>query len=430
MPNDIIVAPWSETEDPKQSTPAETTLPEEFRLPSHRGPGGIRFDFNNGCQICIPQDEETWQVRMSDLATGNTVYASTLTPSDGAAEGGYRRVRSAKRFFIKFRIQVWRAGALFFTHDFDATNKGVFVRIPALTLGDTIGWRSYAVKLRAIHRCRLTIGIAEHLIPLFDTAYPDIRFVPFDKTDPGRYYASYTLILFYDDDAQNCQPQDFRLVGLHRTAAYILGVDPAEEPPRLAHADGPRPIAERYVCIAAQATTQCKYWNNPDGWRELVEFLKVSGYRVICIDEKPVHGRDLVWNHIPYGAENQTGRRSLSERALWLRHADFFVGLSSGLSWLAWAAGTPVVLIGGFTEAFNEFHTPYRVINYLACHGCWHDVRHTFDRTDFLYCPRHKGTPRQFECSKSISSAQVKATIRTIPGFPPDRTPSPVIGAE
>ena len=44
------------------------------------------------------------------------------------------------------------------------------------------------------------------------------------------------------------QPTDFRHVGLHRTAGYILGVDPAEEAaaPRLP--DESRPIEEPYVC--------------------------------------------------------------------------------------------------------------------------------------------------------------------------------------
>ena len=48
----------------------------------------------------------------------------------------------------------------------------------------------------------------------------------------------------------------------------------------------------------------------------------------------------------------------------------------SGLSWLAWAVGTPVVMISGFTHPTNEFATPYRVINYHACNSCWNDVRH------------------------------------------------------
>jgi autotransporter strand-loop-strand O-heptosyltransferase len=80
-------------------------------------------------------------------------------------------------------------------------------------------------------------------------------------------------------------------------------------------------------------------------------------------------------------------------------------------------AGTPVVMISGFTHPTNEFSTPYRVINYHACNGCWNDVRHCFDHKDFLYCPRHANTPRQFECTRAITVEQVKAAIRTIPGF-------------
>ena len=122
-----------------------------------------------------------------------------------------------------------------------------------------------------------------------------------------------------------------------------------------------------------QSTTQAKYWNNPTGWREVVAFLKESGYRVICIDQKPVHGTGTDLEPHPHGAEDQTGDQPLVERARWIKHAEFFVGLSSGLSWLAWAVGTPVVMISGFTHPINEFATPYRVINYHACNSCWND---------------------------------------------------------
>jgi autotransporter strand-loop-strand O-heptosyltransferase len=131
-----------------------------------------------------------------------------------------------------------------------------------------------------------------------------------------------------------------------------------------------------------------------------------------------VHGQGLVWTQIPNGADDETGDRPLTERAHWLAHAAAFVGLSSGLSWLAWAVGTPVVMVSGFTHPTNEFHTPYRVINYHACNSCWNDVRHRFDHTDFLWCPRHRDTPRQFECTRLITSAQVIAALRAIPGLP------------
>jgi hypothetical protein len=44
-------------------------------------------------------------------------------------------------------------------------------------------------------------------------------------------------------------------------------------------------------------------------------------------------GTGLIWNYIP---EDETGDRPPQERAHWLTHAEFFVGLSSSLSWLAW----------------------------------------------------------------------------------------------
>jgi autotransporter strand-loop-strand O-heptosyltransferase len=197
----------------------------------------------------------------------------------------------------------------------------------------------------------------------------------------------------------------------------ILGVDPAEEAPRLVLPDETRPIPEPYVCIAVQSSTQSNNWTNPDGWRAVVRFLKDNGYRVICIDKSPVHGTGLVWNHIPNGAVDETGDRPLVERARWLRHASAFIGLSSGLSWLAWAAACPVVMISGFTHPTNEFTTPYWVINWQACNSCWNDVRHRFDHKDYLWCPRHAGTPRQFECTRLITLAQVISTLQRMPGL-------------
>jgi autotransporter strand-loop-strand O-heptosyltransferase len=78
-------------------------------------------------------------------------------------------------------------------------------------------------------------------------------------------YATYSLGVFFDDEANDWQPTDFRLVGLHRTAGYILGVDPAEVAPRLVLPDESRPIAEPYAVIAVQSSSGCKYWTNPNG---------------------------------------------------------------------------------------------------------------------------------------------------------------------
>jgi autotransporter strand-loop-strand O-heptosyltransferase len=395
--------PASAAEPPKRAYPAPAAVPTQ------QGPLGLRFDFNEGCRITLPAAERPWRVVLRDLDTGNVLFNTELAAGT---------VTSSKRYYVRFRVEVSQGEQAVLTHDYDATGKPVLILLPVGTLGDSMGWLPYAVKFQRQHHCQLTCCIAERLIPLFRDAYPDITFVPPETVDTAQYYATYCIGLFFDDEARIWQPCDFRMVGLHRTAGYILGVDPTEEPPKLAPSAEPRPIAEPYVVIATQSTTQCKMWNNPHGWHEIIAFLKQHGYRVVCIDQKAVHGTGLVWNHIPHGAEDQTGDRPLSERVNWLRHADFFIGLSSGLSWLAWAAGPPVVMISGFTHPLNEFHTPYRVVNYHTCNGCWNDVRHRFDHKDFLWCPRHAGTARQFECTRLITVDQVKDTIRRIPGFP------------
>jgi autotransporter strand-loop-strand O-heptosyltransferase len=224
-------------------------------------------------------------------------------------------------------------------------------------------------------------------------------------------------MLYFNDVDHLYQPCDYQQIGLQGAAAYLLGVDLTETRPRIALAETARPIAEPYVCIAVQSTMQAKYWNNPTGWHDIVTVLKDAGYRVICIDQTPVNGEGMVWNHIPHGVEDETGDRSLLERARWIKHAEFFIGLSSGLAWLAWALEKPVVLISGFTHPLNEFATPYRIINYHACNSCFNDVRLPFGHHDFLWCPRHGGTPRQFECTRLITAEHVKSVIRRIPGF-------------
>jgi autotransporter strand-loop-strand O-heptosyltransferase len=83
-------------------------------------------------------------------------------------------------------------------------------------------------------------------------------------------------------------------------------------------------------------------------------------------------------------------------------------------------------MISGFTQPNNEFATPYRVINWHACNGCWNDPRVRFDHSDFFWCPRHKDTPRHFECTRLITPDHVVQTIKRIPGLSQKRAISDV----
>ncbi len=379
--------------------------------PTQKGPEGILFDFNYGCRVEVPPlpEGQNWRIKLSDIETGNIVYETSFL-------GGI--VQSSKKYFIPFKIEIWKNDVLVLEHTLSLKNKEVLVQVPVGTLGDALAWFPYIPQFQERHQCKLTCGMGEAVIPLFKESYPNINFVALDKLQPEKFYASYRMGLFFDDWECTHQPVDFRYAGLHKTAAYILGVNPIEEPAKIAIPSGEREIKEPYVCIAVQSSTQCKYWNQPGGWLDIVKWLKEAGYRVICIDRDATWGQGVTFTSIPHGAEDRTGNLPLLERAKLLSDADFFVGLSSGLAWLAWSVGTPVVMISGFTHPNNEFYTPYRVINYHTCNSCWNDPKHIFDHHDFFWCPRHKGTDRAFECTRLITSSHVKSVIARMPGFP------------
>jgi autotransporter strand-loop-strand O-heptosyltransferase len=96
-----------------------------------------------------------------------------------------------------------------------------------------------------------------------------------------------------------------------------------------------------------------------------------------------------------------------------IQESEFFIGISSGLSWLSWATNTPTVLISGFTDDILEPKDGvYRVINKNVCNSCW--SHHEFDPGDWSWCPVFKNTKKQFECSKTITSSDVIKEIEKI----------------
>jgi autotransporter strand-loop-strand O-heptosyltransferase len=261
----------SDSADSPSSPPhSNRAYPAPAAMPTQEGPKGIRFDFNDGCRVALVEGEHPWRVRLSDIDTGNILFETEIKAG---------RINSTKRYFVRMRLEIWSNDVIEFSHDYCAKDRDVLIQLPVGTLGDPLGWFPYAVKFKELHGCRLTCLMSDKLIPLFQKSYPDISFATTNEVKVERYYATYSIGLFFDDKEYVHQPCDFRHVGLHRTAGYILGVNPAETAPHVTLEDDTRPISDPYVCIGVQSTTQSKYWNNPYGWREIIAFLKQAGYR-------------------------------------------------------------------------------------------------------------------------------------------------------
>jgi len=391
---------------PKKSTFAP--LPP---LPVIPAVGDIKFDFSFGCRVMFPRNGVPSHLTIYDADTENKIYDQDVNPGkDGAV------ITTFRKYFIRYRIEIESIdrSIVRFSHTYDAKDRDVLVQLPLGALGDTIAWFTPIEMFQKRHGCRLHVRMTKFMADIFRKQYPDIHFITDEEIGKTTFYAAYSIGLFFDQkSSENLQPCDFRLVGLHHQAANILGVPPVEEPPRV-DLSAPRTIKEKYVCIAFQSSAQCKYWNNPTGWYEVVKYLKENDYRVLCMDKDVSYGTPSVINRIPWGTEDFTGDHPIQERINIIKDCDFFIGLSSGLSWLAWCCKVPVILISGFTHPLTEFQTPYRVFNPKGCNSCWNDPSVQFDHKNFMWCPRHEKDARAYECTKGITGKQVIDMIKMI----------------
>jgi autotransporter strand-loop-strand O-heptosyltransferase len=192
-----------------------------------------------------------------------------------------------------------------------------------------------------------------------------------------------------------------------------LGLEYEELRPKVKFVEGERLIKSKYVCIGVHTTAQCKYWNNPDGWDILCKKLRKIGLTPISLDMSDIFGIDGMWNKVPSSCVKKLGM-SLDDIILHLQYCEFFIGVSSGLSWLSWGVGKKVVMISGTTDPKNEFQLDnIRIHNNKVCNSCFTKVnKYRFNSGDWMWCPELRGTGRQFECTKSITPDDVINKIK------------------
>jgi autotransporter strand-loop-strand O-heptosyltransferase len=233
---------------------------------------------------------------------------------------------------------------------------------------------------------------------LFEKEYPMLEFVP-PGTTVNNLYAMYRLGWFYDKNKEPVLPNT---IPLQQTATNILGLPYKEIKPRVTYKTRPQHPDDRYVAIATNSTAGCKFWTR-EAWQEVINYLHSVGYSVVntSLEENP-------FKHCAVLDD-----KSIKNTIDCIVHSQFFIGLSSGLSWLAWALNKEVIMISNFTDKEHEFSC-HRPVNTNVCHGCWNDPQYKFDKGDWNWCPVHKGTDRQFECQKWITPRMVIDVIKKI----------------
>lgn len=302
------------------------------------------------------------------------------------------------QYFKNWDIKIYSDGEMVYNKKLDFSNKRIYIAIDSSSLGDNIAWMPYIEEFRNKHNC--SIITSTFFNELFKNNYPDIEFIEPGET-ADNIYGMYTIGCFHNS---NLEPEPYNKIPLQKVATNILGLEFKEIKCNVGETEVlPMYLTKKYIAIAPHSTAGLKYWNNPTGWGEVVEFLNSDGYEVINVSREGCS--------IP-------GVKNLNDYCLGtimscIKGAEFFIGLSSGLSWLAWAMNKDVILISNFTDKNHEFNIKCtRVYNESVCHNCW--SQHIFDKNDWNWCPIKKGTDGQFECSKSITGGVVIDKIKNL----------------
>jgi autotransporter strand-loop-strand O-heptosyltransferase len=344
----------------------------------------ITIDYCDGAYISINGGDPStkYDFDFVDENTGTSLFGGTLKSNEWS--------RCFVKRFIPYNIKISSGSKLILDSKLDLKNKNVLICLDTRSLGDCIAWFPYVEEFRKKHGCNITC--ATNWSTLFQDNYPDIKFCGLEWH--GDFYAVYRI---------GCYPDKYRSfytykeVTLQKLSSSILGLDHTDIKPKISVRNKNRLVEDRYVCFATHSTSQAKFWNNPTGWQEMCDYLNSIGLKPMLIQ---LEEKNDITNII-----NKSGAKDIHETINLLYNCEFFVGIGSGLSWLSWALNKPTVLVSGFSLPESEFYTPYRVINKDVCHGCWNDC--DFDKGDWNWCPRQKGTDRQFECSIQISSQMV-----------------------
>lgn len=288
---------------------------------------------------------------------------------------------------------------------FNTENKRFLISFETKSLGDSLAFIPYVEKFRKERNCKVVCSTFHNQI--FQKEYPEIEFV-LPGTNVNNLNGLYRLGLFFENSEIDYNRHPFNPIKepLQKIASDILGLKYKELKPKI-------PIygveKKKRVCIGIHSTSQCKYWNNKRGWQDVVNYLISKGYEVRLLSKEE---DGYMGNFNPKGVKQQPPS-DLNEIIKVIQESEFFIGVSSGLSWLAWGCNIPVILISGFTDVYLEpMNGIHRIINKNVCNSCWHDFK--FDPGDWYWCPVHKGTDKQFECSNEITSENVISIIKNL----------------
>jgi|GEM_PF-1494302 len=350
----------------------------------------INLHFFFGAHIdVIGKNQATYQITFCNQENGIILYTTKI---DKNSEATYW-CEPLIKYYIPWLVKITEDGIALSDFKFDVSNKKIWIKLSSNALGDTLAWFPFIDEFRKKHHCEVHVSTFHN--KLFKENYPQLIFHEPGEENLQGYFAAYDIGAFDNDYSKN--KNNWRTVPLQQVASDLLGLQYEEIKPKVVNSKDHRPIPEKYVAIAQFSTFDCKEWLNPGGWQKVVDYLISKNLKVISVAKEETNLLNVIKAH----------NKPIEETIRNIQYAEFFIGISSGCSWLSWGLNVPTVLISGPTLPFVEMKDCYRVINHSVCHGCMNDKDATFDRGNRRLCPKNNN----LECSTSISPEMVISAI-------------------
>jgi autotransporter strand-loop-strand O-heptosyltransferase len=253
-------------------------------------------------------------------------------------------------YYQNWNIEIWDETTLLLNHNFNLNKKDVLIVFVSNAIGDTIAWIPYVEEFRKKHDCN--VYCVTFYNNLFNTSYPDIHFIDgYHTTNKMGYfkdmfskmgkepYVIYQIGWFVYQQQMNIGknkvginiPNNPFNIPLQKAASDGLGLTPYKEiKPLITPSKKPSTHKKPYITISEYASNygRNKMWTYPYGWQMVVDWLVETGYDVVVISKESTKLKNII---------NLTGGDySLKDRVHQIQHSEMFIGVSSGLAWLAW----------------------------------------------------------------------------------------------
>ena len=382
-----------------------SSIKPEYRAPYRKGKQDYKYEYVlGGCGLHCASD-----LKYSLRDWGN-IQSVTLIATCLEKKQSFECNPSYSKVFESVK-NIWESNYVSAeVNNEDVESDRTLVEIQSGALGDTVGAVAVIEKFRI--ESNKNVSVICNNPGLFIKSYPNIKF--YDKKSSYEYIPSKNIWridnTYFNERILTTYKFDVPLLDGY---ALDFGINADGVKLKVDSVNGQRPIKNKYVCIGVHSTSQCKYWNYPGGWDILCKMLRKKGLTPVVVERDEMFGIEGHMNSLPQSAVKRIGMK-FSDVINHIQHCEFFIGLSSGLSWVAQGLGKPTVIISNATSKDNEFvdEKTIRIYDESVCHGCFNKPENKFDANDWLWCPVYRHDElRRFICTKAITPESVMDKI-------------------